>query len=272
MWEILGYQFFRHALWASALTAIVCGIIGAYIVVRRIVFVSGGITHASFGGLGLGVYLGINPILSAGVAATLSALVVGGLSRGRGAMREDSAIAAVWSVGMALGVIFLMLTPGYTTSLSSYLFGNILLVGRADLVMLGACALLLVGVFARWYRPILYSMFDPDFAETRGMRAGLCNTLMLVLVAISLVLSIRLVGIMLLMSLLSLPQSIASLLTADFRRLMLYSVLISMGASVVGLYLSYLLSLPTGAVIILLLFALFLGVRLYLALRPRSGR
>lgn len=271
MWDILNYQFFQNALLASVLTAVVCGIIGAYIVVRRIVFISGGITHASFGGLGLGIYLGINPILSAGVVAVCSALAIGRLSQGRGAVREDSAIAAIWSVGMALGVIFLMLTPGYTTSLSSYLFGNILLVGQSDLWMLLGCAIVLLLVFALWYRPILYAMFDPDFAQTRGMRADRWNTLMLVLVAVSLVLSIRLVGIMLLMSLLSLPQSIVSLFSSNFKRIMLYSVLLSMLSSILGLFISYWLSVPTGSVIILLLFTLLLLSRLYRSLQTRRA-
>lgn len=260
MWEILEYQFFRNALWASFLSAVVCGIVGAYIVVRRIVFVSGGITHASFGGLGLGLYLGLDPILSAGVASILSALGIGRLSRG-GLIREDSAIAAVWSLGMALGVIFIMLTPGYTTSLSSYLFGNILLVTESDLWLLLACSLLLLGVLWWWYRQILYSMFDPDFAETRGLRAYRWNTLMLILVALSLVLSIRIVGIMLLMSLLTLPQSIVSLFTADFKRIILFSVLVCLVANVLGLFLSYTFALPTGAVIITILFIFLLVAR-----------
>lgn len=257
MLDLLQHQFFQNALWASVLSAVVCGIVGSYIVVRRIVFVSGGITHASFGGLGLGVYLGVDPIWSAGVAAVLSALGIGRLSRG-GEIREDSAIAAIWALGMALGVLFITLTPGYATGLSSYLFGNILLVTRADLAMLGGCALVLIGVLALWYRPILYSMFDPDFAQTRGLNAKRWNMLMLVLVSLSLVLSIRLVGIMLLMSLLTLPQSMVGLFTADFRRVLIGSIGISLVANVLGLVLSYLFAVPSGVLIIMVLFAMLL--------------
>ena len=148
--SIFSYQFFQNALGASLLTAVICGLVGAYIVVRRIVFVSGGITHASFGGIGLGLYLGINPILSAAGAAVLAAFSIGKLSRSEG-IREDSAIASVWALGMALGVLFMTLTPGYATSLPSYLFGNILLVTSGDLIALGALALVLVLLFVLGY-------------------------------------------------------------------------------------------------------------------------
>lgn len=258
--DILSHQFFQNALWASVLSAIVCGIVGAYIVVRRIVFVSGGITHASFGGLGLGVYLGIDPILSAALAAVCSALGINRLSRD-GYVREDSAIAAVWALGMALGVLFITLTPGYATGLSSYLFGNILLVTQRDLLLLGFCATVLVVILARWYRPILYSMFDADFAETRGMKARWWNATMLVIISVSLVLSIRLVGIMLLMSLLTLPQSIAGLFTSNFKRLIISSVLISLLANILGLVLSYAFAIPSGVLIILVLFVMLILAR-----------
>lgn len=254
--SIFQYQFFQNALWASVLSALVCGVVGAYIVVRRIVFISGGITHASFGGLGLGVYLGISPIFSAGVAAVLAAWGIGRLSR-TGEIREDSAIAGVWALGMALGVLLLTLTPGYTTGLSSYLFGNILLVTQADLISLALFALLLLLCLSWFYRPIYYSIFDPDFASTRGIRAERWNDLMLVLVAIGLVLSIRMVGIMLLMSLLTLPQSIVGLFTSNFKHLILGSVLVCLVANMSGLLLSYYwISVPSGVLIILVLFAL----------------
>lgn len=260
---ILQYQFFQHALWASLLSAIVCGVVGAYIVVRRIVFISGGITHASFAGLGLGVWLGWNPILMAAVASIASALGISVLSH-RGRMREDSAIASVWALGMALGILFLSLTPGYATGLSSYLFGNILLVSRSDLFILGGFALLLILLFAVWYRPILYSVFDADFASVRGLPARWWNLLLLLVVAVALVLSIRSVGIMLLMSLLTLPQSIASLFTSDWRRMMFISVLLCLFANVSGLLLSYyVLPAPSSVLIVLLLCLLYLLGRLY---------
>ena len=271
--SIFSYQFFQNALGASLLTAVICGLVGAYIVVRRIVFVSGGITHASFGGIGLGLYLGINPILSAAGAAVLAAFSIGKLSRSEG-IREDSAIASVWALGMALGVLFMTLTPGYATSLPSYLFGNILLVTSGDLIALGALALVLVLLFVLGYRRILYIAFDADFARVRGLRVELWERLLLLLVAVSLVLAIRSVGIMLLLSLLTLPQTTVGLFTSDFRQIIFGSIILSALANVGGLLLSYyVLSVPSGVLIILLLFLfLALGKCLSALLRKRSLR
>lgn len=271
--SIFSYQFFQNALGASLLTAAICGLVGAYIVVRRIVFVSGGITHASFGGIGLGLYLGINPILSAAGAAVLAAFSIGKLSRSEG-IREDSAIASVWALGMALGVLFMTLTPGYATSLPSYLFGNILLVTSGDLIALGALALVLVLLFVLGYRRILYIAFDADFARVRGLRVELWERVLLLLVAVSLVLTIRSVGIMLLLSLLTLPQTTVGLFTSDFRQIIFGSIILSALANVGGLLLSYyVLSVPSGVLIILLLFLfLALGKCLSALLRKRSLR
>lgn len=271
--SIFSYQFFQNALGASLLTAVICGLVGAYIVVRRIVFVSGGITHASFGGIGLGLYLGINPILSAAGAAVLAAFSIGKLSRSEG-IREDSAIASVWALGMALGVLFMTLTPGYATSLPSYLFGNILLVTSGDLIALGALALVLVLLFVLGYRRILYIAFDADFARVRGLRVELWERVLLLLVAVSLVLTIRSVGIMLLLSLLTLPQTTVGLFTSDFRQIIFGSIILSALANIGGLLLSYyVLSVPSGVLIILLLFLfLALGKCLSALLRRRSLR
>lgn len=271
--SIFSYQFFQNALGASLLTAVICGLVGAYIVVRRIVFVSGGITHASFGGIGLGLYLGINPILSAAGAAVLAAFSIGKLSRSEG-IREDSAIASVWALGMALGVLFMTLTPGYATSLPSYLFGNILLVTSGDLIALGALALVLVLLFVLGYRRILYIAFDADFARVRGLRVELWERVLLLLVAVSLVLTIRSVGITLLLSLLTLPQTTVGLFTSDFRQIIFGSIILSALANVGGLLLSYyVLSVPSGVLIILLLFLfLALGKCLSALLRKRSLR
>ena len=263
MESIFSYQFFQNALIASLLTAVVCGVVGAYIVVRRIVFISGGITHASFGGIGLGLYLGINPILSAAGAAVLAAFSIGRMSRSEG-VREDSAIAGVWALGMALGVLFMTLTPGYTTSLPSYLFGNILLVTSADLILLAVLALLLVVLFTVGYRTILY---------LRGVAVRRWEQALLVVVAISMVLTIRTVGIMLLLSLLTLPQTIVGFFTSDFRRIILGSILISLLANIGGLLLSYyVVSVPSGVLIILLLFLLLALAQCVRTLLRRGGR
>ncbi|WP_329904679.1 metal ABC transporter permease [Porphyromonas pogonae] len=266
MTSILSYQFFQNALWASLFTAIVCGLVGSYIVVRRMVFISGGITHASFGGLGLGLYLGFDPMLGAGAFAVLSALGIAKASETE-TIREDSAIAGVWSLGMALGVLFMTLTPGYSTNLASYLFGNILLVTTQDLIALALMALLMTIAFVVFYRPILYTAFDPDFARTKGVRVKLIETLMFIAIAIGIVLSIRLVGIMLLMSLLTLPQTIMNLYTYSFRKMLVGSVIIALCACVAGLLGSYYWGLPSGAFIILVLVTLFIFAKVGTSLR-----
>ena len=169
MIDILNYTFFQNALWAILLISTTSAIIGTYIVARRMLFITGGITHASFGGLGVGYYLGINPTLSALVFAILSALGVEWLSRGK-SVREDSAIAVVWALGMAIGIIFIFMTPGYTPGLTEFLFGNILTITRTDIFIFAAFASLLIFYTVLQYKTIVYTAFDADFAHTRGIK------------------------------------------------------------------------------------------------------
>lgn len=255
--ELLHYAFFQNALLASFLTAITCGIVGTYIVARRLVFISGGITHASFGGLGLGFYLNMNPILMAMLFSVLSAFGVEWMSKKQG-VREDSAIAAFWSLGMALGVIFIFLTPGYAPNLSAFLFGNILTVSMSDIVWVGLLAVALSLFFTLFFKEIIYVAFDSDFARTQRLAVKLIEYVMMFCIAVTIVLSIRLVGIMLLMSLLTLPQMTANLFTADFRKLMLGSIVIGFSGCVAGLVISYFLNVPSGAFIIFVLVLVFL--------------
>lgn len=269
MLELLSYDFFQNALLGSLLTAIACGIVGTYVVARRLVFISGGITHASFGGLGLGFFLGTNPVLMALIFSVLSALGVEWVSKTQN-VREDSAIAAVWSLGMALGVLFIFLTPGYSPNLSAYLFGNILTISSADIgwiALLAIVLLLLVGLFLR---EIIYVAFDSSFAKTQGLPVKFIEYMMMVLVAVTIVLSIRLVGIMLLMSLLTLPQMVVNQFTSDYRKIMYGSIVVGFLACIVGLVLSYYFNIPSGAFIILVLTVLFFGVKGVLAFTSRQ--
>ena len=204
--ELIQYAFFQNALLGSLFTAIACGIVGTYIVMRRLVFICGGITHASFGGLGLGFFLGINPILTALLFSVLSAFGVEWVSKSQ-QVREDSAIAGVWSLGMALGVIFIFLTPGYAPNLSAYLFGNILTISKADIWASAALALALVALFSLFMREIIYVAFDANFARTQQLPVKWIEYAMMCFIAITIVLSIRMVGIMLLMSLMTLPPN-----------------------------------------------------------------
>ena len=266
--DLLQYGFFQYALLGSLLTAIACGIVGTYIVSRRLVFISGGITHASFGGLGLGFYLGMNPILMAMLFSVLSAFGVEWVSKTQN-VREDSAIAGIWSLGMALGVIFIFLTPGYAPNLSAYLFGNILTVSTEDIIWIAALVLLLVVLFALFLREIVYVSFDRDFAVTQGLPVKWIEYVMMFFIAVTIVLSIRLVGIMLLMSLLTLPQITVNLFTSDFKKILFGSIAIGFLGCVAGLVLSYILNVPSGAFIILILVLFFLIVKAIKAVLKR---
>lgn len=261
---IFSLQFFQNALLAALLSAIVCGIVGTYIVVRRIVFVAGGITHSSFGGLGLGLYLGINPLITASIAAVISAVGISRMSR-YGKIREDSAIASIWALGMALGVLFMTLTPGYTSGMSSYLFGNILLVSQSDLWCISVLAVVIILTFVLGYRAILYTTFDSDFAKTKGINTNMISSGMLILVSLTMVFCIRIVGIMLLLSLLTLPQSIASLFSSRFKTIIFASIGISILANLLGLLLSTFIftQVPTGVIIVFILFLMFFLSKMY---------
>ena len=258
--NILEYSFFQNALLGSLLASVLCGFIGTYIVTRRLVFISGGITHASFGGIGLGVFLGINPILSALVFSVLSAFGVQWMSR-RGDVREDSAIAVFWTFGMSLGIICCFLSPGFMPDLPSFLFGSILTISQPDLWLL--FVLLVVGavVFALLYRTILSVAFDADFARSQRLPVAFVEYLMMALIAMTIVGTLRMVGIVLSISLLTIPQMSANVLTRNFKRMIVWSILIGWADCLMGLGLSYALNVPSGASII------FVSILVYLVLK-----
>jgi len=253
---LFSFGFFQNAFLAAFIASITCGIIGTYIVSRRIVFISGGITHASFGGIGMGYYFGFNPIAGAIAFGILSALGIEFFTK-KADMREDSAIAMLWSLGMALGVIFIFLTPGYAPNLMSYLFGNILTVSTGDLVSLSILAVVIIGFFLVFYRMIIFVSFDEEFALTNNAPVRLFNALLMSLVALTIVLNIRVVGIILVISLLTIPQTIANLFTKRFDVMILYSIVFGFLGSITGLFLSYIYDVPSGAAIIFTLVVLY---------------
>lgn len=266
--DLLSYDFFQNALLGSLLASIACGIIGTYIVVRRLVFVSGGITHASMGGIGIGLYYGINPIFAAMIFSILSAFGIEWLSS-KQEVREDSAIATLWSLGMAIGIIFIYMKPGYAPSISDYLFGNILTITTKDIIYLGILSLVLTIFFILFRREILYTAFDSDFAKTRNLPVTFIKYSMMMFIALTIVLSIRLVGIVLLMSLLTVPQMTANLFTANFSKMIGLSILIGFLGCIIGLYLSALLDVPSGVFIIFTQIIIFLIVRVYFRLAQK---
>ncbi len=254
--DIAQYQFLQNALVTCLLSGIVCGLVGTYIVCRRMVFLSGGITHASFGGIGIAYYLGADPILGALVFSVLSALGVEAASR-KGAIREDSAIGIIWSVGMAVGIIFIYLTPGYAPNLMSFLFGNILTVTPRDMALLGGLAVVTIAIFALFMRPIIYVAFDREYARSQGVPTQFISYAMSALVALAIVFSIRSVGIMLLISLLTMPAVMVNMLTHDYRRIFLWAAVVATLGNVAGLYFSMLLNVPASAATI---FTLTIGL------------
>ncbi len=256
LFRLFSLGFFQKALLAALFTSLSAGIAGTYIVSRRIVFISGGITHASFGGIGLAFLLGFNPLLGAALFAVLTACGIQFFKQ-KINIREDSSIAIWWSMGMALGIIFVFLTPGYTPNLMSYLFGNILTVRSRELWAMCILLGLMLFVFTRYFREILYIAFDEEFARASGIPVSLFNYVVLVLIALTVVLGIRAVGIILILSLLTIPQAAANLFTGDFRKMMFLSALFAFAGSFLGLLFSYFLNIPSGATIIFTLLALF---------------
>lgn len=220
------------------------------------VFISGGISHTSFGGIGIGYYFGFNPILGAAVFALLSAFGLEYITK-RTDLRSDSLIGILWSLGMAVGIIFIFLTPGYAPNLMTYLFGSILTVSAKDLRFMGIIALVVLTVFIVFYRLILYVAFDKNYALTHDISVSRINYLVLMLVALTIVINIKVVGIILVISMLTIPQSIANIYFKRFDKIMLFSVVFGLIGSVSGLILSYYLNIPSGATIIFTLVIIF---------------
>ena len=256
MLELLNYTFFQHALSGSFLASIACGIIGTYIVTRRLVFISGGITHASFGGIGIGLYTGISPLLSAAVFSVLSAFGVEWLSK-RKDMREDSAIAVFWTFGMAVGIIFSFLSPGFAPDLSAFLFGNILTITTTDIWILVALSVLLIGFFTCFLNPIIYIAFDREYARSQRIPVVLFEYVLMFFIALTIVACLRMIGIVLVLSLLTLPQMTANLFTHSFKKIIWLSIGISYLGCLGGLFLSYQLHVPSGAAIIFFLILVY---------------
>ena len=257
LFELFRYKFFANALLAAILASISCGIIGTYIVSRRIVFICGGISHASFGGIGIGYYLGINPILGAAIFAVLSALGIEFISK-KIDVRKDSLIGILWSFGMAIGIIFVFITPGYAPNLMSYLFGSILTVSGLDLFLMLVLDIIIILFFSLFFKVILFTSFDHEYAKTHNAPVQLINYFLISLIALTIVLNIRVVGIILVISFLTIPQTIANLFSKNFSAIIFYSILFGLLGSFSGLIISYKINIPSGASIIFSFVVLFI--------------
>lgn len=248
--DALSYEFVRNAIAAGVLASLLCGVIGSFVVVKRLVFVSGGISHAAFGGIGLGHWLGFSPVLGAWAAAGGCALVLGWLGSDR-FRSHDALIGVLWSVGMALGIVFLQATPGYAPDLMGYLFGDILAVSGADLRAAALLDLVVLGLIFLFFKELVAVSFDEPFAAVQGLDVRLYLCGLMLLIALSVVMLIQVVGTILVIALLSIPPLISLRLTRSFQGLLAVSVSAGLVMTLLGLAISYRYDLPSGPSIIL---------------------
>lgn len=250
MLDVLSYEFMQNALLAGVLVSIASGIIGSLIVVNRMVFLAGGIAHTSYGGIGMAVYFGLPIFLGASIFAVAAALIMSVITM-RQKERIDTFIGLVWAVGMAIGIVFVDLTPGYNVDLMSYLFGSILAVSVEDLCFMAALLAVTVLIVTFWYRDILAVSYDSEYAKLRGINVRFFYTLILVLSALTVVVAIKVVGLILVIALLTIPVYIAEKLSASLFKMMVFSAVLSTAFTLGGLYFSYSFDLSSGASIIL---------------------
>lgn len=245
------YPFLQHALIGGVLASVGCGIMGAYVVARRIGYLAGGIAHSVLGGMGIAYFLGRSPVRGALVAALVAAMIIGWVSL-RWRQQEDTIIGALWAVGMATGIVFISRTPGYNADLMSYLFGNILLITPGQLYLVAGLDALVVTLVVLFRKQLLAVSFDAQFARLRGVHVEAVYLMLLCLVALTVVTLIQVVGLILVIALLTLPAAIAGQYLRSLAAIMLAAM--GLGALFIGggLALSFELDLPSGAVVILL--------------------
>ena len=259
--------FLQYALLTGILAGVACGVVGTYVVTRRITYIAGGIAHSVLGGLGAAQYCRtvfgwtwLNPLYGAVVAALLAALVIGCVSLWSATQREDTVIGAVWAIGMAVGILFIFKTPGYNEDLTSYLFGNILMVSPHDLWLIAALDIVIVTAAVLFYNQLLAVCFDEEFARLRGVHVEFYYLLLLCLTALTVVLLVTVVGIVMVIALLTLPVAVAGHFAKRLWQMMALSAIFTALLTSLGLFISYGPDLPAGATTILLAGAVYLLV------------
>jgi len=284
--EALQFAFMRNALIAGVLVSIACGIIGTFVVIKRIVFISGGIAHAAYGGIGLGYYFKytVLPLLFAGSAATqdqrpgswpllgailfsLAAAVVMGLIQRRTRQRADTVIGVLWAIGMAIGIMFVDLTEGYKVDLMSYLFGSILAVERSELWIILALDVVIIALLALFYKELLAVSFDETFATVENVPVDAIYVVLLCMIALTVVMMMRVVGLIMVIAMLTMPAAISAHFVRDMKRMMLIAIILGMLFTVTGLWFSYAWNLTSGASIILvsgIAYLLSLGLKTFI--------
>lgn len=254
---VLNHSFMQNALLAGLLAAVACGITGTYVVVKRIGYITGGISHSVLGGMGIAYFMRINPLYGAVTAAVFAALLIGVISL-KAKQHEDTIIGALWAVGMAVGVIFISRTPGYNIDLMSYLFGNILMVSRENILLIAILDILIIIIVYLFYKRFLAVSFDEEHSALQGINIGFTYLLLLCIIALTVVILIQVVGLILVIALITLPASIAAHYTNSLKTMMLWAVIIGIFLTMGGLALSYEPDFPSGSVIVLLAGAIYI--------------
>ncbi|NMC53579.1 MAG: metal ABC transporter permease [Chloroflexi bacterium] len=268
--DALQFTFMRNALAASLLVSIACGIIGTYVVVNRIVFISGGIAHAAYGGIGLGYFFKFNPILGAIAFSLLAALGMGAVQR-KTRERADTIIGVMWAIGMAVGIILIDRSAGYKTDLMSYLFGSILSVPAADLMLMAILDGLIILAVILFYKELQAISFDETFAALQNVPVNLIYMLLLSLIAITVVMMMRVVGLIMVIAMLTIPAAISGMFVRSLKNMMVLSALLGIVFSITGLWISYTWNLTSGATIILVSGVAYLLSLLVQSLRPAQA-
>ncbi len=269
MIDLLSYGFMQRALAAGLLAGVLCGVLGFFVILKRLSFIGVGISHSALGGIAIGVLLGVEPLAAAAVFATLVAWGIGWLSR-RGRLHEDTAIGILFSSAMALGVVLISMSKGYQIDLFGYLFGNILAVSPRDLWILGVIAVVTLSVVTLLFKEFLFLAFDEEVAHASGLPVGALNLVLLTCLALVIVAAIRVVGLVLVEALLVIPAAVGYQLTRSYRTMIGISVVTAVLASTAGLFVSYALDAAAGATIVLLLAAMF-AAALVMARRSQAA-
>ena len=250
MLDILQYSFIQNALLAAIMVSIISGVIGSLILVNKMTFLTGGIAHSSYGGIGLAIYFGLPIFLGASIFAIISAIIIALISF-KQRHRIDIFIGLIWAVGMAIGIVFVDLTPGYNVDLMSYLFGSILAVSKTDLTFMATLLIVILLFVHIFYREILATSYDSEYATLRGINAKAFFVAILILSALAVVVAIKVVGLILVIALMSIPTYIAELISNSLYGMMIKSALLSTVFTISGLIISYIFDITSGASIIL---------------------
>jgi len=257
MAEFFEYDFIRNALAAGLLVSVACGVIGTFVVLNRMVFLSAGIAHAAYGGIGLGYFIGFNPVLGAVGFSVVAALGMGAIER-TARQRTDTVIGVIWAAGMAIGIILIDLTEGYKADLMGYLFGSILAVPAFDLWVMLGLDVVIVSLAALYYKELLAISFDENFARIQNVPVDRLYLILLCMIGLTVVMMMRVVGLILVIALLTIPPAISTLFTRDMRKTMIVACLLGMVFTTVGLLISFAFDLTSGAAIILVSAAAYL--------------